>query len=84
MAVGLAVEKQSAAAVLPQGSGQKIGKIMEVEIGDLVFTIGNIELHVIVNAAEGDRVTAVDPVIHRGAFVLVSKFVAGPILISLP
>src|SRR5579859_6176696 len=73
MTIGFAVEELAAAVILAQCPSKEIPETIEAEVGDLVFTILNVELHVVEDAAESDSMTSMNPVVDRRSFVLVLK-----------
>src|ERR1700749_2659492 len=73
MPVRFAVEKLAAAAIGAESTGEEIAKISENEIGDLVLAIGNVQLDVIVSAAERESVPPAHPVVDRRTLIFVLK-----------
>src|SRR5215469_16763743 len=71
MAIGFTIKELSVAAVRADCARQKIRKIVEIECGNLIFAILNIQLRVVENAAEFNRMLAVHPVVSRRDLVLV-------------
>ena len=66
MAIGLAIQKLAGAVVRGQCSSQEVGEVIKAEVRNLILTIGDIQLSVI-EATESERMTAMDPVVDRGA-----------------
>src|ERR1039458_96442 len=73
MTVRFAVEEQAAAVILAYRPGKKVGESIKAEVGHLVLTVLNIQLHVVEDASERPRMTAMDPMKGRRAFMLILK-----------
>ncbi len=57
--------------ILTQRSGEKVTEAIKAEIGDLVLAIFNIQLHVIKDASERQRVPSSHPMEGRRSFMLI-------------
>src|SRR5258708_6742033 len=73
MAIGLAVQKLAITPILPQGSSQEIGEVREIKCGYVIFTVFYIELHVVEDAAEGQRMLPAYPSVNRRSLVFILK-----------
>ena len=63
MSVGFAIQDLATAVVLTQRPSKEISEIVKAEDGDLILPILHIELRVVEDAAEGEGMTAVDPMV---------------------
>ena len=73
MAIRFAIQELAAAVICVQCSGQEVGEIIESQDRNLIFTIFDVQLRVIEDAAECQRMFPMNPVVDRRTFVLVLK-----------